>query len=196
MMIFEMLLAIESEEEKSVVEQIYSAHFKKMCQVCYNILMHAQDAEDAAMSAMVRIAENASKFLDKDRNEIAVLVVIYTRNAALSYYNQRKRRNTISTTVYDENVADDVQMEFPDESQDVQKIVINNETLHMIKAALEQLSDEQKDVILLRYYYGYRYTEMTKILGVPENVIRARAFRAKKKLRELLGEEAYERMSF
>ena len=39
------------------------------------------------MNAMKRIAENSKKFLGKDRNEIISLVVIYTRNAALMYYN-------------------------------------------------------------------------------------------------------------
>lgn len=136
------------------------------------------------------------KFSGKDRNEIISLVVIYTRNAALTYYNQRKRRYTISTTMESPELSETSQMDIPDESQDIQRIVINCETIHMIEDALDQLVDEQKDVILLKYYYGYRIAEMSEVLGVEENVVRARIFRAKKRLKKLLGDDAYERMYF
>lgn len=136
------------------------------------------------------------KFSGKDRNEIISLVVIYTRNAALTYYNQRKRRYTISTTMESPELSETSQMDIPDESQDIQRIVINCETIHMIEDALDQLVDEQKDVILLKYYYGYRIAEMSEVLDVEENVVRTRIFRAKKRLKKLLGDDAYERMYF
>lgn len=37
---------------------------------------------------------------------------------------------------------------------------------------------------------------MSEVLGVEENVVRARIFRAKKRLKKLLGDDAYERMYF
>jgi RNA polymerase sigma-70 factor (ECF subfamily) len=196
MLIFEILLAIESEEERTLVERIYLEYYGRMLQICRQILKHPQDSEDAAMNAMKRIAENSQKFLEKDRNEIVSLVVIYTRNAALTYYNQRKRRYTLSTTIESSESSETEQMDIPDESQDIQRIVINCETIHMIEDALEQLTDEQKDAILLKYYYGYRYSEIAQVLCVEENVVRARIFRAKKRLKELLGDDAYERMYF
>lgn len=87
MLIFEILLAIENEEERTLVEGIYLDYYGRTLQICHQILRHPQDSEDAAMNAMKRIAENSKKFSGKDRNEIISLVVIYTRNAALMYYN-------------------------------------------------------------------------------------------------------------
>ncbi len=78
----------------------------------------------------------------------------------------------------------------------MERIVINNETVAILRQALRQLSDEQRDAIMLKYYYGYRYSEMTEILCADESTIRMRVFRAKNKLRELLGDEVYERMQF
>ena len=191
-MICEILLAIESEEERSTVENICLEYFPKMKRLCYNILKHPEDAEDAAMNAIARIADNAEKFLGKDCNETASLVVIYTRNAAISFYNRKKR--TAVHTSYDE--SDELGEIRADESQDVERIVINNETVAILRQALRQLSDEQRDAIMLKYYYGYRYSEMTEILCADESTIRMRVFRAKNKLRELLGDEVYERMQF
>lgn len=119
MLIFEILLAIENEEERTLVEGIYLDYYGRMLQICHQILRHPQDSEDAAMNAMKRIAENSKKFLGKDRNEIISLVVIYTRNAALTYYNQRKRRYTISTTMESPELSETSQMDIPDESQDI-----------------------------------------------------------------------------
>lgn len=196
MLILELLLTIENEEERTLVERIYLEYYGRMLQICRQILEHPEDSEDAAMNAMSRIAENSQKFSGKDRNEIVSLVVIYTKNAALTYYNQRKRRYTISTTVESSESFGTEQMDIPDKSQDVQRIVINSETIHMIEDALEQLTDEQRDAIQLKYYYGYQYSEMAQVLCVPENVVRARVFRARKHLKKLLGDDAYERMYF
>ena len=65
MLIFEILLAIENEEERTLVEGIYLDYYGRMLQICHQILRHPQDSEDAAMNAMKRIAENSKNFREK-----------------------------------------------------------------------------------------------------------------------------------
>ena len=65
MLIFEILLAIENEEERTLVEGIYLDYYGRMLQICHQILRHPQDSEDAAMNAMKRIAENSKNFWEK-----------------------------------------------------------------------------------------------------------------------------------
>ena len=65
MLIFEILLAIENEEERTLVEGIYLDYYGRMIQICHQILRHPQDSEDAAMNAMKRIAENSKNFREK-----------------------------------------------------------------------------------------------------------------------------------
>ena len=87
-------------------------------------------------------------------------------------------------------------MDIPDESEDVQRLVINSETIRMMEHALQQLSPEQRDIILLRYYFGYPYSEIAKAMEIDENAARTRVHRIRQKLKTVLGDDAYERISF
>ena len=50
-------------------------------------------------------------------------------------------------------------------------------------------------VILLKYFYHKRNIDIADILGIEGSQVNGRLFRAKKMLREILGEEAYERIT-
>ena len=52
--------------------------------------------------------------------------------------------------------------------------------------ALNQLSDIQKTVILLRDYEGYDYKEIGEITDLKESQVKVYIFRARKKLKEIL----------
>lgn len=57
------------------------------------------------------------------------------------------------------------------------------ETLHN---ALDQLSEIQRTVILLRDYEGYDYEEIGKITDLKESQVKVYIFRARKKLKQIL----------
>lgn len=57
------------------------------------------------------------------------------------------------------------------------------ETLHN---ALDQLSDIQRTVILLRDYEGYDYSEIGEITNLKESQVKVYIFRARKKLKQIL----------
>ena len=58
-----------------------------------------------------------------------------------------------------------------------------------IQDAMNQLSEEQRVVIVLRMVHGMDYEEMAKNLEIPIGTVRSRLHHARLRLRELLGEE-------
>lgn len=196
-MIIQLILAIKDDEQRSVVEQIYNDYYHLMYQNAYNILGNHHDTEDAVMETFIRIIDNADKFVLNSRNEIIALTVIYTRNAAKTLYNRRNKRSSVSLTVYsDEDSFEEKQLDIEDKGESLERLAINKETMQILSQALSQLPDEQRDSVMLKYYYGHRYSEIGKELGITENAARARVFRAKENLRELLGDKVYERLEF
>ena len=190
-MILELIQTIENEEQRTLVEDIYNNCFDRMYRISLQILNNHHDAEDSAMETIKKIIDNVEKFLDKNRNEIIAMVVIYTRNTARSMYRKKQRSQTISTTYDSEEYGERSQMDIPDESEDVQRLVINSETIRMIEDAIRQLTTEQRDIIMLRYYFGYQYAEIAKAMEIDENAARTRVHRIKQKLKKLLGDDAY-----
>ena len=59
---------------------------------------------------------------------------------------------------------------------------------HKLLAAIEQLPEPQRQVLLLRYYSGMKFVEIAEMLGCPLNTALGRMHKAMNRLKELMGE--------
>jgi len=59
-----------------------------------------------------------------------------------------------------------------------------------LRAAIEMLPDNQKEILLLRYYSNLKFVEIAQMLGCPLNTALGRVHKAMIRLRELLAEPA------
>ena len=190
-MISMILMSIEDEKQRSDVEQIWNLYGKIMLAKAYGILGNMQDAEDAVQEAFLRISKNAEDFSEPKSPGTIALVSIYTRNVAINMYRRNKKRNELFGSDGDvDNVIDAAA-----ESEDIAQLIVNDETVEIVRRAINMLDEPYKDVILLKYYYHKKNIEIAEVLGVDANTVNGRVFRAKKKLKELIGEEGYARLS-
>jgi len=58
-----------------------------------------------------------------------------------------------------------------------------------LKKAIEQLPENQKQVVMLRYYSGLKFIEIAEMLGCPLNTALGRMHKAMIRLREVMEEE-------
>ena len=190
-MISMILMSIEDEKQRSDVEQIWNLYGKIMLAKAYGILGNMQDAEDAVQEAFLRISKNAEDFSEPKSPGTIALVSIYTRNVSINMYRRNKKRNELFGSDGDvDNVIDAAA-----ESEDIAQLIVNDETVEIVRRAINMLDEPYKDVILLKYYYHKKNIEIAEVLGVDANTVNGRVFRAKKKLKELIGEEGYARLS-
>jgi len=63
-----------------------------------------------------------------------------------------------------------------------------NEAYLLASDCVRRLSRVQREAFVLRYFEELSYAEAAEVLGVPEGTVRARAFEARKHLREMLKE--------
>ena len=57
--------------------------------------------------------------------------------------------------------------------------------------SLAALDEKLRICVLLHYIEGYRVSEISGILGISENAVKARLMRGRKRLKELLSEEVF-----
>ena len=60
------------------------------------------------------------------------------------------------------------------------------ELRQQVRGALLQLTETQREVIVLRHYAEMPYDEIAKMLGVPEKTVKSRLFSARQRLCEIL----------
>lgn len=68
---------------------------------------------------------------------------------------------------------------------DVEELVLKNEERQQIRQSLELLPQEQRYVVVLRYFADLTVPEIAKVMGCREGTIKSRLHRALARLREL-----------
>ena len=188
-MIFTLLMAIESEEERSFVEELYNRYHKKMLAICMGILKNQADAEDAVTDTFVRIIDNLEKFTEVEKDKLPGLIAVCTKNVALNAYQKKSRqyaRETSSTVYDDEDEA--VTVDFADPDAEVEQAVLDGEFIQKVAELIRRLPEEQQSVVVLKYFYHYRNGEIADLLKLSRNAADSRLFRAKNSLRKMLSE--------
>ena len=191
-MILALIQTIESDDERAVVERIFHQYYKFMMAKANGILNNYHDAEDAVMETFRSITENVKLFMNLDRDETAALVSICTKNVAINMYRRKKKQQEIF------DLSEDIEdlRACGDPSQDPQALIINDETIGLVQDAVDRLEDRYKDVIVLKYYYHMRNVEIANVLRLEQNTVNSHIFRAKNKLKEIIGAEGYERITY
>lgn len=66
------------------------------------------------------------------------------------------------------------------------EIVIEQELKESVHCAIKKLPPDMRSVIIMRELNGMSFKEIAEVLEQPEGTVKSTAFRARKKLRELL----------
>ena len=187
------IMSIENEEDRSFMETLYYDYSEKMYLVALDILNNHHDAQDCVHNTIARIIDSIERYKQAQQGKYLIkLIVIATRNNAINMYNEIKRRNksVVSTTMYDDETDNWEIMDIPDDTNDVQRLVINEETCRMLHDLINKLDLIYRDVVVLMQM-GYSYEAIADILGITVETARKRYSRAKAKLREMGGKDLY-----
>lgn len=164
------LQMIETEEQRSKFEQIYSEYLGLMYHTAHKILQHEQDTEDAVHMAFVSIAENIER-IEPPSSKTKSYVATIAENKAIDLLRKRERHKLVSLK---DNTAG-VSVEY------------NGENL--LADCILKLPAQQREVIWLKYHYGYSLREISKMLGISHAWAIKIDQRAKAKLKELYKEK-------
>lgn len=142
---------------------------------------HAE-AEDLVQETYVR-AIQAMERLRPDSNMKGWLFTIL-RNIWLNQL--RKWRHGPQLV---ENEAGNVANSIVDPSRDSHDLYVSKVETEQVRAAIQQLPIDFREIILLREYEDLSYLEIASVLGCPVGTVMSRLGRARTKLRALLSEK-------
>jgi RNA polymerase sigma-70 factor (ECF subfamily) len=147
--------------------------------VALAILGSVMDAEDVCQDAFIRALER----LDDCRNpgKFAAWLLQIVRNRARNYIEYRKVRETVD--------LDKVVASGGTKTDDA---TVQAELRSTLQEALVELTELQRQVVLLHDLEGWKHQEIAESLDVSEVASRQHLFNARRKLRELLGQELLE----
>jgi RNA polymerase sigma factor (sigma-70 family) len=143
------------------------------------------DAEDVVQDACMRAMRYFSSLRDADARAWLFTIV---RNV---WYSRVSRRSSVLETPS----LEDAQDERPDDALDPEERLLQQYTVARVRAALEQLPVDFREVVVLREIEGLSYKEIAAIVRVPLGTVMSRLARARERLLVMLTPSSIERLS-
>jgi RNA polymerase sigma-70 factor (ECF subfamily) len=141
---------------------------------------NSTDAEDLVQETCLR----ALRAVDRLRSDSSAKSWLFTilRNIWLNQVRQRRTAPDLIELDADENGA----YEPADTAQDPHSGYVNRVEHEQVRAAIQQLPVEFREIIILREYEELSYQEIAALLDCPPGTVMSRLARARSRLRELL----------
>jgi RNA polymerase sigma-70 factor, ECF subfamily len=171
--------------DQQAVEQLFRRYQRPLFQTALRVLGNAEDAEDALQDGMLSAYRNLKRF--EGRSQFSTWLTRIVINAALMRRRSAKARPAVSL---DEAPREDelpVSERFAAEGPNPEQVFVGTELREMISANLDELSPLLRTAFVLREVEGYSTGEAAKKLGVTENTLKTRLWRARHQLAERLG---------
>lgn len=156
-------------------ENLVRRHYRAAYSVAMAIVQNGMDAEDVCQDAFVRALERLEDCRQPDRFVAWLLQIV--RNHARNFLQYRRVRE-----------ARPLELVAVAGSADPNRDAERAELRRQLEAALGELTEVQRQVVLLHDLEGFRHREIAESLGLSEVASRQHLFNARGKLRDLLGE--------
>jgi RNA polymerase sigma-70 factor (ECF subfamily) len=174
----ELVAAVRS-GDAAAADVLVRRHFRAAWAVALALLGNESDAEDVCQDAFVRALERIDECRKPDRFVYWLLQIV--RNRAHNARDYRRVRSGPS--------VDEVVVAGPG---DAARSVERHELGDRLLAALETLSPEQRQIVLLKDLEGWDHRAIARSLDISEGMSRQHLFAARRALRERLGPAALE----
>jgi RNA polymerase sigma-70 factor, ECF subfamily len=171
--------------DHQAVEALFSRYQRPLFQTALRVLGNAEDAEDALQDGMLSAYRNLKRF--EGRSQFSTWLTRIVINAALMRRRSAKARPAVSL---DEPPREDelpAAERFADRGPNPEQVFESTEIREMINENLDELSPLLRTAFVLREVQGFSTGEAAKKLGVTENTLKARLWRARHQLAERLG---------
>jgi RNA polymerase sigma-70 factor (ECF subfamily) len=157
-------------------EKLMLPHLDSAYNLARWLVRNDHDAEDLVQEACLRALKSFEGFRGGDARAWLLTIV---RNSCYTWMQQNRRQEV--TTTFDETIhaADG-------NSLSPEALLLQRLDTRRVKDALEELSPEFREAIILREMEGMSYNEIALLCGIPIGTVMSRLARARQRLEEIL----------
>ncbi len=142
------------------------------------MLGNASDADDVLQETFLQAFRKLSSF--REDSSFYTWVYRIAINAAINLRRRQKRMLTLS----DESQFSDRMVTDPELGPE--KRLEHSDEVRELQDGLNQLSDEHRNILVLREIEGMSYEDISELLDMPIGTVRSRLHRARLQLRDCL----------
>ena len=170
----ELMREIVAKKDQRAFAILTNRYRRKLYATCYRMLTDAQEAEDAAQDSLLKLWNYAASW-DPDKAKLSTWLYTVTTNTCRDIL--RKRRAIL--VEHDDNRESD--------GPDGVDVVESKQRARIVKRAIAELPERQRQALVLSYYQGLSHKEIGDIMDSTPKSIEGLVARARNDLKERLG---------
>src|SRR5690348_4406582 len=160
-------------------EAVVLPHLDAAYNLARYLTRDADDAQDIVQEASLRAFRYFAGFRGTAASEGRAWLLAIVRNTARTW-RDRNRHNTQAATFDEEQHSDAIAGDHPEAA------IVRQSEDEAVRAAIDRLPTEFREVIVLRELEGLSYKEISDVAGVPVGTVMSRLSRARRRLEEAL----------
>ncbi len=179
--------------DREYMDRLIRENYEEIYKYCWRHVRQRETAEDLTQEVFLRFLGNIDRYREYGR--LRNYLYVTAGNLIRDYYRKKKElpmKDAARESVRSQGEPDYEKKEkgwagSHEESAEIEQ------TLERIRiqTALDGLSAEERDLVILRYYQGLKIRDIAAVTGAPASTVRYRLKKAEDRLkRELCGGEA------
>lgn len=172
----ELVEQIVANNDPLLFGKLYDRYAKMVYNKCYGFAKSDDEAEDLTQDVFLQLFIKLGTF--KGKSKFSTWLYSFTYNFCVNYINRNKQRKIQDQSVQVEETEYKLTEDVPDESLYEMKA-------DRLKKALEQITAEDRSILLLKYQDGASIKDLVTLMELGESAVKMRLKRAKERLLEI-----------
>lgn len=170
--------------DQSAFRALFERYHRRVFAVAFGVVKNQQDALDVVQEAFIKVHKHIGGF--QGSSSFYTWLYRITMNLAIDQVRRARKVVEFDDNVKRSDAAGDGSLLPRLQNENPGKTVARDELKKQIEAALAELPEYHRAVIVLREVEGLSYEEMAQVLRVPKGTIMSRLFHARRKMQERL----------
>ncbi len=167
---------LQAADDRQRFEQALLPHLSAAYNLARWLTRNDHDAEDMVQGAYLRALKSFGGWHGENARAWLLTIV---RNVCYTWLEQKRARGT--ATAFDEETHG-----VESDDMDPENRLISEDDRQSVRRAVEELTVELREVVVLRELEGMSYKEIAAIAGIPMGTVMSRLARARERLQERL----------
>lgn len=162
-------------------EELIRTHTRRVYSICYRFTGADGEAQDITQEVFLRLFQSLQSFRSGE-GSFTVWLSRLTRNLLIDNYRRGKMQRA------SESLEDKIAVieETASAYSKTDSMVTSREASEMVQAALQKLSPELREAVVLRDLEEMEYKDIAEVLKVPEGTVKSRINRGRAELARVL----------
>jgi RNA polymerase sigma-70 factor, ECF subfamily len=169
-------------------EELVQQYHRRIYNICYRFTGSGDDAEDLAQEVFIKMYRTLNTY-EASKGAFTTWMTTMTRNLLVDHFRKTKLERlseSLDTTASEDSDALPLSEQLADHAPSPDARVLGREKQAMVQAALQKLSPELRETVILRDLQDMDYREIAEVLKVPEGTVKSRINRGRTELARLL----------